>query len=408
MTIVTNPGPVPPPVVNGNGSIPHNLLEGVAELDASKLKITRCDSDKLKAIPPPESLVFGQITTDYMLTVSYDPESGWSAPEIKPYGPLVLDPISSCFQYCPNVFEGMKAYMGPDGKPRLFRPEMNMARMKKSIERVALPSLDTNELLKLIKILVQLESRWIPTLKGYSLYVRPTMIGTRPSLGVAASDHALLYIVCSPTGPYFRTGPKALSILAVGEHVRSWPGGTGQYKLSLNYAPTFMPQREAAQLGYEQILWLFGDDAQITEAGAMNFFVVVKRDDGDLDVITPALDGTILPGVTRDSTLSLLAAHPSKTSLPNIPNTLKLYAHERKVTMSELVAWANDGKLVESFGVGTAVIVGGIGRIGYQGKDVVFPKYEGGLGPIGAALYQRITDIQEGRVEWEHWSAVCE
>jgi len=217
----------------------------------------------------------------------------------------------------------------------------------------------------------------------------------------------MLYVVCSPTGHYFRTGPTALSILAVDEHVRSWPGGTGQFKLSLNYAPTFMPQRDAARLGYDQILWLLGDDFQITEAGAMNFFVVVKRDDGNFDVITPALDGTILPGVTRDSCLTLLAAHPSKTSLPNLSNALKLFPHERKITIPELLAWSEQDRLVEAFGVGTAVIVGGIGRIGFQGKDIVFPKHEGGLGPVGAALYQRITDIQEGRVEWDHWSVVC-
>lgn len=174
---------------------------------------------------------------------------------------------------------------------------MNMARMERSRERVALPGFDTNELLKLIKKLVAIEARWIPRLPGYSLYIRPTLIGTRACkshhgycasaqpvthltvvLGVAASDSAMLYVVCCPTGPYFRTGARMLSLKAVGQHVRSWPGGTGGYKLSGNYSPTFMPQKYANEEGYDQVLWLIGDN--ITEAGAMNFFVAIKRDDG--------------------------------------------------------------------------------------------------------------------------------
>lgn len=389
--------------MNGDGA-PQKL----SGLDASKLQLNL--STELKLVPPAETLVFGKVMTDHMLYVTFDPELGWSDPEIKPYGPLSLDPASSCFQYCPNVFEGMKAYLGPDGKPRLFRPDLNMARLKKSAERVALPPFDANELLKLIRRLVQVDSRWIPKAKGHSLYIRPTIIGTRPSLGVAASDHAILYVILSPAGPYFRTGPRPISLLAVGEHVRSWPGGTGGYKLSLNYAPTFMPQQAAAKQGYEQILWLLGEDKRVTEAGAMNFFVVVKRDDGDLDVITPPLDGTILPGLTRDSVLSLTSAHPSQTALPHLPTSLKLHPHEQYITLPQLTEWSKQGRLLEAFGVGTAVVVAAVGRIGYEdgGEDVVLPKYETGLGPVGKALYDKIVDIQEGIVEWNGWSVTCE
>ncbi|KAL4254891.1 Branched-chain-amino-acid aminotransferase [Abortiporus biennis] len=377
-----------------------------AGLDASKLKITL--SQNLKPIPPPETLIFGQTTTDHMVFVEYDPVNGWSAPEIKPYGPLNLDPMSSCFQYCPNVFEGMKAYIGPDGKPRLFRPEMNMARMKRSADRVSLPVFDTEELLKIIKRFIEVEARWIPKAKGHSLYIRPTIIGTRASLGVGPSNHAILYVVVSPAGPYFKTGSRAVSLLAVTEHVRAWPGGTGGYKLSLNYAPTFMPQQAAAQKGYDQVLWILGEDKHVTEVGAMNFFVVVKRDDGDLDVLTPPLDGTILPGLTRDSVLKLTAAHPSRTSLPNLPNSLKLYPHEQLLTMSQIIEWSKQGRLLEAFGVGTAVVVVGVGKIGFEGQDIILPQHEGGLGPVSRALYERIVDIQEGKVEWEHWSVPCD
>jgi len=297
-----------------------------------------------------------------------------------------------------------KAYLGPDGKARLFRPELNVARLARSAARVALPSFDEQALLTLIKTLVNVDSRWIPKPHGYSLYIRPTIIGTRASLGVTASDSAMLFVVLTPTGPYFRT-PAALSLLAVGENVRAWPGGTGGHKLGVNYAPSFLPQQIAAKQGYEQCLWLLGDN--VTEAGAMNFFVILKRDDGDLDIVTPPLDGTILPGLTRASCMALAAAHPSKTSLPNLPN-IRLHMHERPFTMRDLMQWSAQGKLLEAFGAGTAVIIAPVGRIGFDGKDLVLPQYEGAYGPVSKALWERIVDIQQGKVEWEGWSVPCE
>lgn len=378
-----------------------------AELDASKLIITLAES--LKPLPAPETLVFGQTQTDHMLIVNYDPVNGWSTPEIKPYAPLILDPMSSCLQYCPNVFEGMKAYLGADGKARLFRPRKNMERLARSADRVALPPFNTDVLLTLIERFIQIEKRWIPIKPGYSLYIRPTIIGTRAALGVAASDSACIYVIVTPTGPYFRGGTKPISLLAVSESVRSWPGGTGGHKLGLNYAPGFAPQRIAAKQGYDQILWLLGDDQRVTEAGAMNFFLVAQRDDGDLDIITPPLDGTILPGLTRDSTLTLANAHTSgKLLLPGIPASQKLHTHERILTMSEITALAAQGKILESFGVGTAVVVAPVGRIGHEGKDLIIPVHEAGLGPVGKAISTVITDIQTGRRQFENWSVLCE
>ena len=305
---------------------------------------------------------------------------------------------------------------------------MNMKRMEVSAARVALPPFDTNELLKLIKQLVLLEQRWIPTVPGHSLYIRPTIIGTRDcastvhipamfhtelmcalgltGLGVAPSDSATLYVILSPTGPFFRTGPKPVALLAVGDHVRAWPGGTGGYKLALNYAPTFRPQQAAAKLGYDQCLWLL--NGTITEAGAMNFFVVLKRDDGALDVVTPPLDGTILPGITRASILALVTAHTSGAALPGLDAALVLHACERKMTIAQLFEWSDQGRLLEAFSVGTAAVVAAIGRIGYEGKDIVLPEHEGGLGPVGRGLYDRLTAIQEGRFEWQGWSVPCE
>ncbi|KDR70050.1 hypothetical protein GALMADRAFT_230375 [Galerina marginata CBS 339.88] len=389
--------------VNGtNGAIQHTP----AELDASKLVTTL--ANELKPVPTPESLVFGETKTDHMLVVNYDPVNGWSAPEIKPYGPLSFDPMSSCFQYCTNIFEGMKAYVGPNGEARLFRPEKNMARLARSAKRVALPPFDTSVVLTLIKRLIEVESRWIPSLPGYSLYVRPTIVGTRSALGVAASDSACLYIIVSPTGPYFRGVAKGISLLAEGDCVRAWPGGTGGHKLGLNYAPGFLPQRTAAKQGYDQILWLLGEEEKVTEVGAMNVFIAVKREDGDVDLITPALDGTILPGITRESTLALANAHTSgKVHLPGVPQTLRLHTHERDLTMAEIAKYHEEGRLLESFGVGTAVVVAPIGRIGWKGKDLVLPAYEGGLGPIGQGLWTTIVDIQTGKKDYEGWSVPC-
>ncbi|QRW05730.1 amino-transferase class IV protein [Ceratobasidium sp. AG-Ba] len=371
-------------------------------LDASKLIITH--SVNLKELPPPENLVFGQTMTDHMLIVNYSPETGWTAPVIKPYAPLELDPACSVFHYTPALFEGMKAFLDPSGQPRLFRPDLNMHRMSTSADRVALPHFDANELLKMIKKLVHLEKRWIPRLEGYSLYIRPTMIGTRP---VAASTHACLYVICSPTGPYFPTGYKPVSLWAEQDAVRSWPGGTGAYKLGINYAPCFKPQREAAKKGTNRFC-----GSWITEAGQMNFFVVFRREDGGLDAITPALDGTILPGVTRNSVLGLINSKSSP--IMNYISAHALRAEERVVTLGEVREMADKGRLVEAFGVGTAAIICPIGRIGYQDRsgsglvsDIEVPAYKSGLGPLASVLMESIVAIQEGRVEFDGWSVPC-
>ncbi|KAE9396588.1 branched-chain amino acid aminotransferase II [Gymnopus androsaceus JB14] len=399
-------------------SVGNGHLEGpipIPDLDPSKLTITL--SESLKPIPEPESLIFGGTMSDHMLVASFDPVTGWSAPEIKPYGPFTLDPASSCFQYATNIFEGMKAYVGPDGTPRLFRPDKNMTRLARSAERVALPPFNSDALLELIKKLVVVDKKWIPNLEGHSLYMRPTIIGTRASLGVTASDHALLYVILSPTGPYFRTGPKPISLLATTQNVRAWPGGTGSHKLAGNYTSGFSPQRKAAKQGYDQLLWLLKDESgwKVTEAGAMNVFVVVGRDDGDIDLVTPPLDGTILPGVTRDSILAITNAHTAgKLTLPGIPPTKRIHTHERPFTIADMDRWLEQDKLQEMFAVGTAAVVAPVGRVGFQDeddskiRDLLLPSYEGGMGPVSWAVRKMIVDIQEGRFEWEGWSVRCE
>ncbi|KAL5518422.1 BAT2_1 [Sanghuangporus vaninii] len=386
---------------NGEPSLQQNGT-GVSKLDASKLIINLTKSPK--TLPDPSTLVFGQTFTDHMLVMSFDPKSGWSAPVLQPHQPLQIDPAASCLQYSTNLFEGMKAYLGPDGEVRLFRPNLNMERMKMSAARIALPPFDSDELLILIRKLISIEKRWIPALPGFSLYIRPTMIGTRSSLGVRASDSAMIYVICSPAGPYFGAGTKTISLYAVYETIRAWPGGTGGHKLGLNYSPGFEPTRRAAQRGYKQVLWLFGEDHRVTEAGAMNFFIVVKREDGDLDLITPPLDGTILPGVTRSSVLELAQVHSSETPLDGVPATQRLHVKERTLTMKDLQTFADAGTLLEAFCVGTAVIVAPVDKIGYEDKDIILPEQT----PVANALHRRIVAIQEGRFEYKGWSVKCE
>ncbi|KAH0555774.1 Mitochondrial branched-chain amino acid (BCAA) aminotransferase [Trichoglossum hirsutum] len=329
-------------------------------LDASKLVITRTTAPK--RLHPPEDLVFGKTFTDHLLSVEWTASGGWRAPRIVPYQNLSLDPATCVFQYGFACFEGMKAYRAADGSTRLFRPDKNMARLNKSAVRIALPAFDGAQLIELIKELVRLDGRFIPTARGYSLYIRPTLIGTQPSLGIGPPGSALLYTIASPVGPYYPTGFKAVSLEATNYAVRAWPGGVGDKKLGANYAPCIVPQMMAAQKGYHQNLWLFGEEERVTEVGAMNFFAVLKdHKTGQKELITPPLDGTILEGVTRDSVLIL-----ARERL--VPEGWKV--SERYCTMRELAAAADEGRLVEAFGAGTAAIVSPIRMIAWNERTV--------------------------------------
>lgn len=369
-------------------------------LDMSKLTLTLTESPK--ELPPPETLKFGATFTDHMAIVTFHPSKGWSAPEIKPYSPISLDPAASCLQYSSTCFEGMKAYLGADGEVRLYRPDLNMRRLERSAQRLALPPFNGDDVLELIKRLVMVDKRWIPSFSGYSLYIRPTIIGTQSGLPVTASDHAILFIIMSPSGPYFPQGLRPVSLLAIRENVRAWPGGTGGHKVGGNYSPGFLPQQIASSQGYDQVLWLFGKDAQVTEAGGMNFIVVVKRDDGDgYDLITAPLDGTILPGVTRSSCLTL-AGDPCFQQA----TSLRLHPMEQVYTMSDLTEWSAQGRLLEALCIGTAAIVAAVHKIAFEGKVITLPEHESGLGPVGVALREKILAIQEGRDEYQGWSVM--
>ncbi|KIK71241.1 hypothetical protein GYMLUDRAFT_33381 [Collybiopsis luxurians FD-317 M1] len=354
-----------------------------------------------KSPPPSKSLVFGHTFTDHMLTIPWNLLEGWGVPKIEPYGTLSLEPSCTVLHYAQTIFEGLKAYRDENGKVTLFRPDMNMKRMNVSAARLALPAFDGDALLELIKKLIHIEREWIPREPGHSLYIRPTMIGTQKFIGVAPPSEALLFVICSPVGPYYPDGFKPIALHGTTEYIRAAPGGTGAYKLGVNYAPGVMPQKEAAKLGYAQNLWLHGPEHYLTEVGTMNMFVVFKKGDA-FELVTPSLDGMILPGVTRDSVLSLARDHASgKYKLPNLPDNL--IVSERPVTMKEIQEAEAAGTLVELFGSGTAAVISPVNRIGYLGKDVHIPTGEDGMGPVSRPIWTELVGRQMGTIPSE-WS----
>ncbi|KAL8283128.1 hypothetical protein RQP46_005906 [Phenoliferia psychrophenolica] len=343
------------------------------ELDASLLTITPTLSPK--TIPETSTLKFGHTFTDHMLMCKWTQAGGWEAPEIKAYGPLALDPASTVLHYSSTLFEGMKAYKDKNGVPLLFRPDMNCARLNRSAARLAFPTVEPATLIELISKLVAQDEQWIPTAPGCSLYIRPTMIGTRATLGVGPSDEMLLFVIMSPVGPYYSTGYKPVSLLCSTKDVRAWPGGTGALKLGSNYSGGVVPQLEAAKLGYQQILWLLGDE--LTEVGMMNAFVVIQLDEDTVELCTPPLGDIILPGVTRDSVLALCRSHADPLTRPRfagLPDNLVV--SERRIFMSEIAERSANGTLLEMFGTGTAAVVSAVERIGYQGRDVPLGEIE--------------------------------
>eukprot|EP01105_Mastigella_eilhardi_P005670 TRINITY_DN17317_c0_g1_i1.p1 TRINITY_DN17317_c0_g1~~TRINITY_DN17317_c0_g1_i1.p1 ORF type:complete len:392 (-),score=130.53 TRINITY_DN17317_c0_g1_i1:101-1213(-) len=366
------------------------------KIDVAKLVVEKTQHPKEKPADKTK-LQFGKLFTDHMLTVEWEAAKGWAEPHIKPHGPFVLDPAVSCLHYGLEVFEGMKAYKDKDGKIRLFRPMMNLDRLNKSAHRLALPEVDGEGLLECLKVLLQLEKDWIPEGKGFSLYIRPCLIATHASVGVAYPQSALLYIILSPVGPYYATGWHAVKLLCSdGKYCRAWPGGTGFTKCGGNYASTILPQREAQEKGYQQVLWL--NDDCITEVGTMNFFLFWKNEKGEKELITCPLTDCILPGVTRDSVLGICRRWGEFT------------VSERNYTMTEVAKACEEGRVLEAFGTGTAAVVSPVQIVSYKGKDYQIPLNPADpssqAGPLTARIYDDITKIQYGETPSD-WSILA-
>lgn len=335
-----------------------------------------------------------------MISIEWNKESGWLAPKITPYQNLSLDPATCVFHYAFECFEGMKAYKDASGNVRLFRADKNMARFNKSAARIALPTFSSTALISLIGRLAKLDERFIPSQRGYSLYLRPTLIGTQATLGVGPPGSALLYVIASPVGPYYPTGFKAISLEATDYAVRAWPGGVGDKKLGANYAPCIVPQRDAMSRGFQQNLWLFGEEEYVTEVGTMNMFVALKnKETGQKELVTAPLDGTILEGVTRESILSLARERLAPEGW---------MISERKYTMRDLAEASAEGRLLEAFGAGTAAIVAPVRSISWKGQlvDCGLAETEES-GEVATKMKQWMEARQYGEEEHE-WSHVCE
>lgn len=329
--------------------------------------------------PPKESLVFGHTFTDHMFQMDYTGEKGWNNPTITPVEPLNLHPACSVFHYGLACFEGMKAYRSDQGQTLLFRPEKNVERLARSCERLSIPAFDQPEFLDYVKDLVRVDQDWIPQGDGYSLYIRPTVISTEPTLGVGSPNAAKAFVLLSPVGPYYPNGFQPVTLKAETQFSRAFPGGAGDHKVGGNYAPTILPQRLALEQGCDQILWLH--DGFLTEAGTMNMFVLYKN--GYL--VTPPLDGTILPGITRKSILEL-------------GNELGVVPVEQKISMVDFLRDIEDGNISECFGAGTAAVVSPIDTIIHENEKIKVP-----TGDFYTKVWKTLTDIQYGRVE-SSWS----
>ncbi|XP_030636458.1 branched-chain-amino-acid aminotransferase, cytosolic [Chanos chanos] len=337
-----------------------------------------------KAKPEPANLVFGTVFTDHMLTIEWSSDGGWQKPHIRPFDNLSLHPACAALHYAVQLFEGMKAYRGVDGKVRLFRPMLNMKRMLKSAERACLPLFDGVELLECIRKLVSLDEDWVPHSDSASLYIRPTFLGIEPSLGVKKPSRALLFVILTPVGSYFSTGTQPVSLWADAKYIRAWRGGTGDCKMGGNYGASIYAQYEAVEKGCQQVLWLYGDDHQITEVGTMNVFLFWINENGEDELATPPLDGIILPGITRQSILDLTRKWG------------EFKVSERYLTMAELCGALKEGRVKEMFGSGTACVVSPVGRILYQGENLIIPSQENDT-RIASRLLKELSDIQYGR-----------
>jgi branched-chain amino acid aminotransferase len=343
------------------------------------IKINPLDIDQRKSCP--EEFSFGETFSDHMFTQHYDEKSGWHEALISPYHNLSLDPSAAVFHYSQEIFEGLKAYRTPSGKINLFRPRENIKRFNRSATRMVMPVVDEELHLEAIKSLLSLEQNWVPHQDGSSLYIRPTMIATSPKLGLGASARYCHYIIMGPAGSYFKGGLSPISVYVADEYRRAVKGGVGEAKTGGNYAASLYASEEVIKLGYSQVLWLDAVEGRyVEEVGAMNICFVYE----DKHIVTPALSGSILPGITRDSILKLAP-------------TLGYEVSEQRLDIAQILADIDSGKITEVFGCGTAAVISPVGKLGFKGKEHVVNKNQ--TGKVSLHLYDELTGIQYGTLE---------
>jgi len=325
----------------------------------------------------PAPLGFGKYFADKMFRMRWTEELGWHEAEIVPYGPLQLDPAAKVLHYGQEIFEGHKAYRWADGRIALFRPDQNAVRLNRSATRMCMPEIPSDVQLDAVLALVRQCADWVPE-DPSTLYIRPTLIGIEPTLGVRAANEYLYYVILSPVGPYFPNGFSPIRVWVEGKYVRAADGGTGAAKTGGNYAGSLFAQSIAKEKGYEQVLWLDAHEHRyVEEIGAMNIAFVIEG-----KIVTSPLLGSILPGITRDAVLTL-ARERGDGGL------------EQRLAIDELIDGIRTGRVTEAFGIGTAAVITPVGALHWEGAE--YSIQGGQVGPVAKEYYKTLTDIQFGR-----------
>jgi branched-chain amino acid aminotransferase len=353
------------------------------EMTSMEIKMDVIQSHRKREIPKDASkLGFGRIFSDHLFMMNYKEGIGWHDARIVPYQPIPLDPAALVLHYAQQVFEGMKAFCGKDGGIYAFRWRDNFIRMNNSARRLCMPEIDVDFAIESLKRLILLDRDWIPRSTGASLYIRPVMLATEPALGVRISNEYLYYVVTGPVGPYYPEGFNPTKIYVTDEYVRAVRGGVGNVKTAGNYAASLLATRKAQEMGFTQVLWLDAIERRfVEEVGTSNMFFVIRD-----EVVTPALTGGILAGITRDTTIKLCKAWG-------------LNVVERQISIDEVVEGARNGDLKEMFATGTAAVISPVGEFFYKGET--YRVADGKTGELSKRLYDEITAMEYGEKKEE-------
>jgi branched-chain amino acid aminotransferase len=325
---------------------------------------------------------WGQHFTDHMVTIRYAAGKGWYDARLEPYGPIPMDPASQVFHYSQELFEGLKAYRQADGTIATFRPYANAARMNRSARRMAMPEIPEQLFVDALELLVRTDRDWVPTKEGFSLYLRPFMFATTRALGVnQPADEYLFVVIASPSGNYYARGIKPVSVWLSRDYTRAAAGGTGEAKTGGNYAASFAGQAQAVEHGCDQVVWLDAVEHRwVEEVGSMNLMFVYGSGE-TARLLTPALTGTLLPGITRDSMLKLAP-------------DLGIPVEEGKISIDEWEAGCASGEITEVFGCGTAAVISPVGHV--KGPDREWSIGDGEPGVVSMRLREELIGIQYG------------
>ena len=346
------------------------------EIHPSQARVPAAERERILAAPG-----FGQVFTDHMITLRWSAARGWHDGKLEPYGPFALDPATSVFHYAQELFEGLKAYRQDGGSIVMFRPRANAARFNSGARRMAMPELPEETFLRALELLVTQDKEWIPQGEGNSLYLRPFMIATQRGLGVNhPSDSFLFCVIASPAASYFGA-TKTVNVWLSEDYTRAAPGGTGAVKCGGNYAAAFVAQQQAVEKGCDQVVWLDAAEHQwVEEMGGMNLYFVYGSG-ADARIMTPALTGTLLPGITRDSLLRLAP-------------TLGIPASEGRISVSDWRRACASGEITEVFACGTAAVVTPVGAV--DGAFGAWTIGDGNPGPVTMRLREELIGIQYG------------